>query len=302
MPSSEPIVVLGATGQLGSDLVAAAQERGEEVVGLSHADLEVTDAEQTHRIIRELNPRTVINAAAFHQVERCDEQPEEAFRVNAVGSLNSANAATAAGAAYVYVSTDYIFAGDKPAPADGATTPDTSYLEGDAPGPLNVYGASKLGGEQLARMAAPDPLIVRVSSLFGIAGARGKGGNFIEAILKKARNGGPLTVVDDQWMTPTYTVDAANAVMRLVAEGASGTVHVTNPEACTWHRLATRALQAVGLNVDVEPVPSFTYATTVKRPQNSALNTGRLSEVLGVPLRPWPEALHHYLAAKGYVS
>src|SRR5207244_2652307 len=143
--------------------------------------------------------------------------------VNAVGALAVARATRSVGARYLYISTDYVFPGDKPACQDGNLTPETAYTEGDAVRPLNVYGASKAAGEHLVAQAIENHMVVRVSSLFGVAGARGKGGNFIETILRKARDGGPLRVVNDQWMTPTYTADAADAILSLALSDAVGT-------------------------------------------------------------------------------
>lgn len=295
MSSSKPVAILGATGQLGSDIVRAATQAGVEHVALGHGEVEVTDAVSLSAMCQRVQPSVIINSAAFHQVDKCDEEPAEAYRVNAVGALLVARAAKAVGARCLYISTDYVF--------DGARAAKSLYQEHDATGPLNVYGASKLAGEQLVTLTLDNHLVVRVSSLFGVSGARGKGGNFIEAILKKAREGGaPLRVVNDQWMTPTYTGEAAGAILRLALAEATGIVHVTNPEPCTWHALASAAVELVGLKVPIEPVPVSAFPSRVRRPQNSALATGRLRHLLGGPLRPWREGLRAYLVAKGYLN
>ncbi len=296
------IALLGADGQLGSDIRLAAEYAGVSVVPLTHRDADITDAEGVARALEAVRPAVVINSAAFTNVEGAEDEPAIAFQVNAVGAVNVARAAAALGARCVYISTDYVFDGSKPAPADGRPDSETAYLETDRPVPLNVYGTSKLAGEHATIQAGDTNLVVRVSSLFGIAGARGKGGNFIESILKKARNGGVLTVADDQWMTPTYTPDAASAILELVKNGISGIVHVTNPRACTWHALASAAVRAAGLKVEVEAVPSSTWPTLVRRPANSALATARLTDLLGRSLRPWDDALRAYLKAKGHLS
>ena len=294
MSSSRPVAILGATGQLGSDIVRAAAAAGVEHVGLSHLDVDVTDATQLDATMDRLRPAVVINCAAFHQVDRCEEDPAEAYRVNAVGALLVARAAKKVDARCVFVSTDYVF--------DGRRNPDTMYCEDDATAPLNVYGASKVAGEQLVAQTADNHLIVRVSSLFGVAGARGKGGNFIETILKKAREGGPLKVVNDQWMTPTYTGDAGAAIIRLAIREATGVIHVTNPASCTWHTFASEAVAAVGLGIPVEAVSAATFPSNVRRPRNSAMATSRLRGLLGSSLPPWREALRTYLAAKGHLN
>jgi len=302
MSSSERVLILGATGQLGTDLVKAAAAEGVEHVGLGHEEVEVTSAESLGAAIERFHPTIVINSAAFHQMDRCEEDPQQAFSVNTLGALVVARAAAAAGARSLFVSTDYVFAGEKPPAGDGRVTPETAYVETDAVAPINVYGASKAAGEQAVALAGPEHRVVRVSSLFGVAGARGKGGNFIEAILKKAKEGGPLRVVNDQWMTPTYTVDAAQAIVRLALRDSTGIVHVTNSGCCTWHAFAAEAVRLVGLSVAVEPVPASTYASKARRPRNSALHAGRLASLVGAPLRSWREALRAYLHEKGHLS
>ncbi|MDP3938147.1 MAG: dTDP-4-dehydrorhamnose reductase [Deltaproteobacteria bacterium] len=294
MSSSKPVAILGATGQLGSDIVRAAAAASVEHAALGHDEVDVTDFPSLERAFSRLQPSVVVNSAAFHQVDRCEEDPAEAYRVNAVGALLVARAARTAGARCVYVSTDYVF--------DGKREAGSAYDEDDPVAPLNVYGASKAAGEQLVAQALEDHLVVRVSSLFGVAGARGKGGNFIETILKKAREGGPLKVVNDQWMTPTSTADAGAAIIRLATGDARGVVHVTNPEQCTWHAFASEAVALAGLTVPVEAVPAATFPSKVRRPRNSALDTGRLSKLLGAPLPRWRDALRAYLAAKGHLN
>lgn len=294
MSFSRSVAILGATGQLGSDLVRAAAAAGVPHAALSHEEVEVTDAESLAQAFGRLTPAVVVNSAAFHQVDRCEGEPGEAYRVNAVGALLAARAAKAAGARYLYVSTDYVF--------DGARDPSTSYVEDDRVAPLNVYGASKAAGEQLVAQALENHLVIRVSSLFGVAGARGKGGNFIEAILKKAREGTPLRVVDDQRMTPTYAKDAAQAIMHLALGDTTGIVHVTNNGACTWYAFASAAVRLAGLAVPVQAVQAKEFQSVARRPRNSALATERLVHLLRAPLPRWELALAAYLREKGHIA
>jgi dTDP-4-dehydrorhamnose reductase len=275
---------------------------GIDLAPLSHEEIEITDIENVKKALAKAQPNVVINSAAFHQVDRCEEDPVEAFRVNGLGALNVARSVKALGARCVYVSTDYVFSGEKPHPKDGLTNVHNSYTEDDRPSPLNVYGVSKLAGEQLTAIAQPEALIVRVASLFGVAGARGKGGNFIETILKKARENAQLQVVSDQFMTPTYTMDAASAILRLVELGTQGVVHVSNSGACSWYEFASRAVEFAGVNTTIHPVPSSSYPSKARRPINSALNTSLVSQLLGGPLRGWEDALHAYLVEKGHIS
>jgi dTDP-4-dehydrorhamnose reductase len=302
MSSSERLLILGATGQLGRDLVRAAAAAGVEHVGAGHADIDVTQADSVAAGMARYRPTIVINTAALHRVDACEDDPHQAYLVNTVGALLVARAAAQAGARSVYISTDYVFSGDKPPAEDGRLTPHTAWVEDDAVGPLNVYGASKAAGEQMVRLTDPRHLIVRVSSLFGVAGPRNKGENFIEAILRKARAGGPVRVVSDQWITPTYTVDAAGAIVRLALSDAGGVAHVTSCDGCTWHALAAEAVRLVGLATVIEAVPAGTYYSQVRRPRNSALHTGRVTALLGAPPPTWRDALRTYLRQTGHIA
>ena len=291
--TSARVLVIGL-GQLGSDVLRVARARGLDARGLDHQALDVTDRDATARAVREAAPEVVVNCASFTNVEAAEDEPASAFAVNATGALHVARAARAAGARVAHVSTDYVFDGSKGAP----------YVEADTPAPPNVYGASKLAGEHATLVAAPDALVARTSSLFGVAGARGKGGNFVETILRNARGKGELRVVADQLMTPTYVLDAADALLRLAVDHrASGIVHVTNGGApASWHALASEAVRLSGLDVAVHAVPASAWPTKARRPANSALATGKLASLLGAPLRPWPAALEAYLKEKGHLK
>ncbi|HXH14060.1 MAG TPA: dTDP-4-dehydrorhamnose reductase [Alphaproteobacteria bacterium] len=285
------IAVIGANGQLGTDLVRVFRERGHEVIPFVRAQFDVADARAVRRVLVELHPQAVITCAAFNRVDECEDRPDEAFRVNALGALHVARACTEVDALCAYISTDFVFDGTKGA----------AYVEDDAPAPVNVYGASKLAGEHLVRQTAGRWLIGRVASLFGAAGSSGKGGNFVETILARARSGQPLRVIDDITMSPTYTVDAARLLETLVTEGATGVVHLANAGACTWFEFARRICQLAGIPAEVNPVPSSAYPSKARRPPNSALATARLSRWGAYP-RPWEEALLAYLVEKGYVG
>ncbi|RIH83323.1 dTDP-4-dehydrorhamnose reductase [Meiothermus luteus] len=289
MGASSKVAVIGAQGQLGSDLVRVLSE-AYEVVGFTHQELEVADVASVERALGGQGWAAIINTAAFHKVEACEVEPERAFRVNALGALNVARVARATGAKCVYISTDYVFDGAKGKP----------YLESDPPRPLNVYGASKVAGEQLCLMTLEDALVLRISSVFGRAGASGKGGNFIETILQKARAGGPLRVVADQVMSPSYTLDVARLLLGLLQKNVRGVVHGANQGVCSWFELAREAVQLCGLGVEVEPIPSSAFPSPVKRPPYSALASERLAG-LGLETRPWREALADYLREKGHL-
>lgn len=297
-----PIAILGATGQLGSDLVRVAEERGLEYEALGHEHIEVTEPKTVEKVLADVDPSVVVNSAAFHDVDGCEENPSKAFEVNAVGAGHVARAAAELDARTIYVSTDYVFDGSKPAPESGQTDPDHAYTHDDRPEPVNAYGSSKLAGEQVTLQAGEDTLVARVSSLFGIEGARGKGGgNFVDMMLGFAEEGRELAGVTDQWMTPTYTLDAAEAILDLARlPEASGRVHVTNPEACTWYELAEHAIRQAGYEAPIERVGREAFAGEAAKPVNSALDTSRLEALIGRKLRPWRDAVDAYLAEKGH--
>lgn len=283
------VAVMGSTGQLGTDLVDVLQQAGEYLVfPLSHVEVECIEPDSVRRVITSVHPEVVVNCAAFVRVDECEDRPDDAFSINALGALNVVRACSELNALCVYISTDYVFDGKKEEP----------YTEEDSPYPLNVYGASKLAGEYLVRQACSKWLIARMASLFGKAGARGKGGNFIESILAKAQAGEPLRIVNDIRMSPTYTYDASCVLERLIEQRTTGVFHITNSGSCTWYEFARKALELVRLSAKLEPISSADYPTKADRPKNSSLRSVRLA---GKILRPWEEALWVYLGEKGHI-
>jgi dTDP-4-dehydrorhamnose reductase len=228
-----------------------------------------------------------MNCAAYVRVDDCEDHGREAFEINTIGALNVARACAAANALCVYISTDYVFDGTKATP----------YKESDLPNPINVYGASKLAGEYSTRQAAPRWLIVRTASLFGKTGARGKGGNFVETVIKKARLGEPVKVVNDITMSPTYARDAANGLAVLLRSRTTGLFHISNGGACSWYDFAKTISDFAGLGNLIHPISSGEFSARARRPKNSALVT----EQPGFQLRPWKDALKAYLAEKGHL-
>lgn len=278
------VVVIGATGQLGREVVRVLEEAGACPVALGHGEVECTDPASVAEAILPLRPEAVVNCAAYVRVDDCEDRPDVAFRVNALGALNVARMCREVQARCVYLSTDYVFDGENADP----------YREEDPPNPINVYGASKLAGEFLVRQTCPDALVVRVASLFGGSGARGKGSNFVLAVLERARRGEPLQVVADVRMSPTYARDVARALVDLLRQGAGGVFHVVNEGSCTWYDLACRVLSLSGYRVSVQPVSQETSLKRARRPANSALSTAKL-QAFGIRMRPWEEALSEYL-------
>ena len=286
------VAIIGSTGQLGHDLteVLRADDRFE-VIALDHGQIECTEIDSVRAVLLPLKARAVIDCAAYVRVDDCESQAREAFAINSLGALHVARAAAESGAKCVYISTDYVFDGAK----------DSPYLESDVATPINVYGVSKLAGEQLVRQAAPDWLIVRVASLFGKRGARGKGGNFIETIIAKAHKTEPLKVVNDIIISPTYTRDASAAIARLIAANAKGIVHAANSGSCTWYEFAKTALELCQLNLPIEAVSSTEFSTPARRAKNSALASAKLLSEFKITMPHWRDALRAYLSEKGYL-
>ena len=284
------LLVLGGWGQLGSELAGVAKGR-HELIRPPRADVDITDRRAVERVVEEVRPHAVIDAAAFHKVEECEERPDAAFAVNAVGAWNVGRASDRVGARCMFVSSDYVFDGEE---ARG-------YGEDNPVNPLNVYGVSKAAGEWLVRLACPDSLVVRGSSLFGHAGSSGKGGNFVEAMLAKAAAGEPVSVVDDVVMAPTWARDMAERMLLLLEHDASpGVYHAANSGSCSWFEFARGIFDLSGTEVALSARAS--EDGPVRRPRFSVLLDTK-SEGLGIPpSRPWPEALAWYLEARGSLS
>jgi dTDP-4-dehydrorhamnose reductase len=283
------VAVIGAKGQLGQDLLKALEEKGDEAIALAHEDLDVTDLEATRRTIREIAPHVVVNTAAFHKVDLCEDEPAQTFAVNASGARHVAMACAEAGAVAVFFSTDYVFGGEKREP----------YREEDRPNPLSVYGVSKLAGELATRITLERHFVIRTTGLYGLAGASGKGGNFVETMLRLAREGKSIRVVEDQVLTPTYTVDLAERVVQLLHTDAYGLYHMTSTGECSWYEFARTIFELAGLTVDLSPTTSTEFGAKARRPAYSVLDNVRMREV-GIPeFRPWREALKAYLEARG---
>ena len=282
------IAVIGSTGQLGTDLVKTLSTSNE-VIGFTHSDLEVADYE-TLRILKDQHPDVVINTAAFHKTDQCEEEPKKTFCVNALGARNIAQITTEVGATTVYISTDYVFDGSKNKP----------YTEEDIPAPLSTYGISKLAAEQFTKRN-PKHYIIRIASVFGKAGASGKGGNFVETMINKAKNNDPIVVVDDMFMSPTYTKDAASILKGILElQLPYGVYHATNKGFCSWYQFAQEIFQATKLSPDLKPTKSDPEYGKARRPLFSALASTKLSQYSLEP-RSWKEALRAYLLEKGHI-
>ena len=286
------VLVTGASGQLGTDLCRILTDS--ELVPLTHKDIEISDISSVKQAFNKYKPDIVVNTAAYVRVDDCENEKEKAFRVNALGARNVAVVAQELGARLVHLSTDYVFGGE----AEPRTTP---YTEFDTPVPLSIYGKSKLAGENLVRQFCLRHFIVRASGLFGVAGSSGKGGNFIETMLRLARERDELRVVNDQVFSPTYTRDLAQKIAELITTEYYGIFHITNKGVCSWYEFTAEILKLAGIKTTVVPITSDQYPQEARRPRYSVLDNYHL-RLLGMDdMSPWQDALKDYLVARGHV-
>jgi dTDP-4-dehydrorhamnose reductase len=287
------VLVIGANGQLGTDLCLTLHNF--EVIPLTNLDIDVTDMNSVKEICYRHKPDAIINTAAYLRVDDCETNQDEAFRVNAIGARNVAVAAQEIDARVIFISTDQVFGGED-------IPKSTPYTEFDDPMPPNVYGRSKLAGEKFVQHLCLKYFIVRTSGLFGVAGSLGKGGNFVETIIKRAREQGELNVITDWVMSPTYTKDLAMKIAQLVTTEYYGIFNITNRGACSWYEFATEILKQVGLKTPIISITSDKYDQKAKRPKFSVLDNYQL-RLLGMDdMRPWPDALKDYMKEKGHLK
>lgn len=277
-------VVLGAAGQLGRDLLPRLPGN---VIPLGRAAVDITDAAALRGYMIAVRPNVVINCAAYNFVDKAESEPEAAFAVNAWAVRNLATLCREFDSTLIHFSTDYVFGLD-----ESRTTPLT---EDNSPGPVSVYGLSKLAGEYLVRGVCPKHVVIRTCGLYGVWGSGGKGGNFVETMLRVAGQGKPLRVVNDQRCTPTFTADLADATANLIATKAYGLYHVTGAGDCTWYEFAREIFRQVGLTVDLAPITSGEFGAAARRPRYSVLSNDRLRSAGVAAPRPWAEALADYL-------
>jgi len=279
------VLLIGANGQLGTDMNRVFRDAGDTVFPFVHAQLDVCSESRVAEVLAETKPDVVLNTAAYHRVEECEKKSDLAFQVNGTGAMNLAIACQRAGAILVHFSTDYVF---------GGYAKNSPYEETDRPAPLNVYGASKVLGEYLIPDYTDRYFILRVCGLYGVAGSSGKGGNFVETMLRKGSAGEVLRVVDDQLLTPTYTVDLAEAVRKVVVTGKFGLYHLSSEGECSWYEFARHIFDFAGIQAKLSPVESSEFASPVKRPSYSVLSNAK-ARALGVSLPSWKDALRRYL-------
>lgn len=277
-------VVLGANGQLGRDLCPRLSG---EIVAPTRQQADLTRPDQLAEWLAQIRPDTVINCAAYNWVDRAEQEPEAAFATNTWGVRALADACRKLDCLLVHFSTDYVFG------LDSARR--QPWVETDLPGPVSVYGLSKLCGEYVVRTLCPRHLIVRTCGLYGIWGSGGKGTNFVETMLRLAGQGKALRVVDDQECTPSYTVDLADSTVGLITTGATGLFHITNSESCSWYTFAQAIFEQAGITANLTATTAAAYGAPARRPTYSVLGNDKLRTLGLQPLRSWREALTAYL-------
>ncbi|MEN3282334.1 MAG: dTDP-4-dehydrorhamnose reductase [Solirubrobacteraceae bacterium] len=278
-------LITGGGGQLASDLVDLL---GDDAVALSHAQLDVADAGALARAIDDVAPDVVINCAAFHNLDVCEAEPDQAWAVNVRAVREMALRVPR----LVHLSTNYVFDGRRSEP----------YGEDDVPAPRSVYAITKLAGEHAALAYGSRSLVVRAAGLYGLHGSVSKGGNFVQRMLARARDTGALKMVADQLLQPTFTFDLAAAIADAIDRDVDGVLHLTASDACSWHDFTVAIMELAGLDVPVEAVTTTIPPGGVDRPLNGVLARPR-ADALGLPaLRPWRSGLEDYMSRAGLAA
>jgi dTDP-4-dehydrorhamnose reductase len=283
------IAVIGANGQLGSDMATAFIAAGDTVESLTHADIEISDWQSTSDVLNRIRPNVVVNTAAMHHVDKCEQDPAKAFAVNGIGSQNLARAANNIDALLIHVSTDYVFDGSKGTP----------YEESDAPLPLNVYGNTKLAGEHFVRSIAKRHQVLRTSGIYGNQPCRAKGGlNFVETMLKIAREKGQVRVVGDEFVSPTFTPEIAEQAVALSRSNLNGLFHATAEDSCSWYEFAREIFALTDTKVELEQAAPGEFPAKTPRPKYSVLENRALKSAGLNKFRPWREGLKRYIETR----
>src|SRR5215217_5338007 len=268
------VLVTGSNGQLGLELAGILPERGHEVVALDKEGLDVADSEAVERVVEEHSPEVVINAAAYTNVDGCEEETDLAYSVNALGPRNLAQVCERRGSELLHVSTNYVFDGKSERP----------YEPFDPPKPISAYGRTKLAGEEHVMRLTNHWYVVRT------AGVYGRGRNFVRTMLRAAKERDSLKVKDDEFISPTYARDLASGIARIVEGGRYGLYHLTNAGSCSWYEFTREIFRLACVETEVVPIPGSQYPLPAARPANGVLSS------LGSPeLRHWSEALADYL-------
>ena len=274
------VLVTGVKGQLGFDVVNELEKRGHEAVGVDIEEMDITDADSVNKVITESDVDAVIHCAAYTAVDAAEENQEICRKVNVEGTQNIATVCKNLGIKMMYISTDYVFNGE----GTRAWEPD------DEREPLNVYGQTKYEGELAVQNTLDEYFIVRIAWVFGINGK-----NFIKTMLNLAKTHDHLTVVNDQYGSPTFTYDLARLLVDMIITDKYGIYHATNEGICTWYEFACEIFKQAGVDVDVQPVTSDAFPVKAKRPSNSRMSKDKLEQNGFVRLPVWQDAVERYV-------
>ncbi len=274
------ILVTGIKGQLGYDVVKALKLRGHQPIGVDREEMDLMNDNMIQDFIMNLKPEAIIHCAAYTAVDQAEEEVEICYQINAEAVRVIAECAKALDIVMIYISTDYVFDGTK----------ESEYVETDTPNPINVYGASKLKGEQYVQQLLKKFYIVRISWVFGINGK-----NFIKTMQRLGKEQNQLNIIHDQFGSPTYTADLAPLLVDMIETNQYGIYHVTNEGYCSWYEFATEIFKQIGLDITLHPITTDEYKTKAKRPLNSKMSKKKLNENGFHILPTWKEALKNYL-------
>jgi dTDP-4-dehydrorhamnose reductase len=280
------VLLIGGSGQLGSEI--RARWANDTIVAPSHAELDVADTGKLRARIDETHADLVVNCAAFHNVDTCETQPNEALRVNAL-AVDAASAVCAErDVVFVTISTDYVFDGESA----------VAYTETDCPRPISAYGVSKLTGELLVLRRNARAFVVRTCGVYGLHFSKSKGHTFVDRVISQARAGEAIRVVSDVVASPTYAGHLATALRDLVATESYGLYHACNPGPVSWYDFASKALELAGIAYPIEPISASEWKAAARRPAFSALRNARF-EALGIAMPAWDDGIAAYLRDKG---
>lgn len=288
------IALIGSNGQLGTDIMKiASKEEGFIFFPLTHNDIDISNKENVFQILSRINPDIILNTAAYNRVEDAENNIQEAFSTNTFAVKYLADFAKQNDCILTHISSDYVFGLDserrKP------------YSETDAPGPMNIYGLSKLAGEYLIQQHCSKYFIIRSSALFGIAQSSSKGYNLVELMLKFAKEKKEIRVVDDQITSPTYTLDLAKQIMIVMKQAPFGMYHSPAQGHCTHYEFAKEIFRLTKLSANLKPITSEEFGSIAKRPHYSVLATDKLKKLKLYTMRDWHEGLEDYLKEKDYI-
>jgi dTDP-4-dehydrorhamnose reductase len=287
------ILLIGADGQLGTDLEKVLKKDYELLCPLID-ELDITDFVKTKEYVKNQVPDLIINTAAFHNTDECEKNPEKSFLVNTFAVKNLAEICKEINIPLVHISTDYVFGLDKKRR--------TPYTEEDLPGPVNIYGISKLAGEYCVRYTTPKYFIIRPAALFGVTNPKGKKYNFVELMLNLAKEKGEVKVKNDEFTTPTYTKELAENIAELIKTNEYGIYHITSQGECSWYEFAKKIFELIHTKVNCQPVSSDEFPTVARRPRYSVLENKHLKDIGLDKMSHWEDALKKYLKEKGHIK